>query len=117
MATTAARGKGAPPSAELLVVPALNDMIDITTTRQMAALPHPPAIVFVLLVGVSILCAVLVGYENHHADNRQWLHISTFVLMSGLTVYTILELEYPRLGLIRFDPFDEVVVDLLKQMT
>src|SRR5262245_14554070 len=48
----------------MLVLPALNDMIDITTTRQVSTENHPPAIVFFLLAGLSLLGALLVGYAS-----------------------------------------------------
>jgi hypothetical protein len=34
----------------------------------------------------------------------------------AVALYVILEIEYPRLGLIRVDAFDEVLVDLRQLM-
>jgi hypothetical protein len=34
----------------------------------------------------------------------------------ALTVYVILDIEYPRLGRIRVDAIDQVLVDLLDSM-
>ena len=39
------------PDAGKLLLPALNNMIDITTTRTMALQTHPPRIIYVLLFG------------------------------------------------------------------
>jgi hypothetical protein len=50
-AVAASRTEGAPSAAPILLLPALNAMIDITTTRTMATLMHPPAVVFVMLFG------------------------------------------------------------------
>ena len=58
----------APPRATVVLVPALNEMIDITTTRVMATRNHPPIIVFFLLVGFGLVGSVLVGY---HVRQRQ----------------------------------------------
>jgi hypothetical protein len=115
-AATAARAKDSPASTALLVLPALNNMIDITTTRAMASLAHPPLIIFLLLLGAGILCSLLAGYEMAGATNRKQLHMLIFILVSGLTIYSILELEYPRLGLIRLDRFDEALLTLLESM-
>ena len=46
----------------MLLLPALNEMIDITTTREMATQNHPPLAVFLLLGGLSLVGALLVGY-------------------------------------------------------
>ena len=48
--------------APMLLLPALNQMIDITTTRTMATQMHPPTIVFVLLFGLGLGCALMAGY-------------------------------------------------------
>ena len=34
----------------------------------------------------------------------------------GVAVYVIIDLEYPRLGLIRLDAFDQLLVNLRAQM-
>jgi len=34
----------------------------------------------------------------------------------ALAVYVILDLEFPRLGLIRFDAFDQALVELRESM-
>ncbi|MBS0171166.1 MAG: hypothetical protein JSR62_12490 [Nitrospira sp.] len=116
VATAALQEKDALPSAPILVVSALNTMFDMATTRRMAALAHPPSIVFFLLLAAGMLCAFLVGYENADGKARQWVHMVVFIMMSGLTVYVIIEMEYPRLGFIRLDAFDEVLMSVLRAM-
>jgi hypothetical protein len=46
----------------LLVLPALNAMIDITTTRYTAIETHPPVIVFQLLTILTLLCSLRAGH-------------------------------------------------------
>jgi hypothetical protein len=48
--------------AAKLLLPALNQMIDITTTRTMAEQVHRPAVLFVMLFGVAQINALLAGY-------------------------------------------------------
>lgn len=103
------------PSA-ILLLPALNAMFDITTTRTMAAQLHPPVVVFALLFGLGLGCSILAGYSMAKGRKRKWPHILAFAAVTALTVYVILDLEYPRLGLIRVDAFDQVLVDIRKSM-
>jgi len=102
----------APTQAAMLFLPALNEMIDITTTRQMATLNHPPLIIFLLLVGISLVSALLVGYDASVNKGRNWLHTFVFAAILSLTTYVIVDLEFPRLGLIRIDSADQVLVEL-----
>jgi hypothetical protein len=114
-AVTACRGAGAQ-QATMLLLPALNAMIDITTTRTMAAQAHPPTVVFALLSGMALASALLAGYAMAGAKSRSWLHMLSFAAAIAVAVYVILDLEYPRLGLIQVDAFDQVLVDARESM-
>ncbi len=103
--------------AALLVMPALNAMFDIATTRTMAGLfVHPPLIVFAMLFGLALIGAMLVGYDMAKPGARNWLHIAVFAAATGFAVYVILDIEYPRLGLVRVDPIDQALVELRESM-
>jgi hypothetical protein len=102
--------------ASRLLLPALNEMFDITTTRTMAMQMHPPTIVFVMLFGLAFASALIAGYGMARSKSRKWLHVIVFCAVLAAAVYVILDLEFPRLGLIRVDDFDQSLVDLRAQM-
>lgn len=106
----------APPQAAILLLPALNEMIDITTTRVMATPNHPPPIIFLLLAGISLVGALLVGYGASVNKDRIWLHTLVFAAILSLTTYVIVDLEFPRLGLVRVDAADQALVELRDSM-
>jgi hypothetical protein len=60
------------------VVPALNELFDITTTRTAAALRHPPLAIFALLGGIDLLCGLLVGKAAASKARRNWLYSLVF---------------------------------------
>ncbi|MBI5507047.1 MAG: DUF4239 domain-containing protein [Deltaproteobacteria bacterium] len=103
--------EGSPP-ATMLLLPALNEMIDITTTRRVAAQMHPPVVIFALLFGLGYACALLAGYGMGAGRTRNWTHMLAFAGITALTVYVILDIEYPRRGFIRVDAVDQLLVDL-----
>ena len=115
-AVAASVADGAAPSAPMLLLTALNQMIDITTTRTMALQFHPPFIIFWMLFLVALASALLAGYGMAGGKSRRWLHVISFAVVIGLTVYVILDIEFPRYGLIRVDAFDQALVDLLQSM-
>jgi hypothetical protein len=43
---------------------------------------------------------------------RRWFHMLGFALVMAFDVYVILDIEYPRLGLIHMDAFDQALADL-----
>jgi hypothetical protein len=102
--------------AAMLLLPALNEMIDISTTRLMSTRIHPPTIVFIMLVAVSLVAALLAGYGMASSTERSWIHNLSFAAIIAATVFVILDLEYPRVGLIRVEAADEVLEDLRRGM-
>ena len=115
-AVAAGRLEGAPPPATMLLLPALNEMFDITTTRTMATQMHPPIVIYGMLVGLALASALLAGYGMAGGKSRNWLHILGFAAVMAVAVYVIIDLEFPRLGLIRVDAFDQALVELRASM-
>ena len=116
MATSAVKREGIPTSTMMLVINSLNEMIDITGIQTMATRSHPPAVVFLLLVAMSLICALLVGYGTSQNTARSWLHTFTFAAVISLTVYVIIDIEFPRVGLIRVDAADEMLLQVRDSM-
>jgi len=104
------------PPVAALIVPSLNDMFDIVTTRTAATQMHPPAAVWMMLGGLTLVCSVLVGYDLGGGVRRNWLHLLTFALLFSLTLYVIIDIEYPRVGLIRVTAMDRVLQDVRDSM-
>lgn len=98
------------------LVVALNAMFDMATTRTVAAQEHPPMIIFVMIAVLSLISALLAGYGMAGSKARSWLHVLGFSVVLSLTVYVILDLEYPRLGFIRIDAADQILRDVRKSM-
>jgi hypothetical protein len=91
-------------------------MFDIATTRTLATQMHPPMIIFVMLVGMVLAASLLVGHGMASVDSSSWMHKLVFAATLAASVYVIVDLEYPRLGLIRVDAFDQALVDLRQSM-
>jgi hypothetical protein len=109
--------KEAPPQATIVVVPALNQMIDITTARAIAALTHTPKLIFSVLLILGLVCSMLAGYVLAYTNTGNVrLHVVAFAVVVTLTIYLIFDLDYPRFGIIRLDFADQGLIDLLAGM-
>lgn len=104
------------PQATMLLVPALNAMFDIAATRTAASRIHPPPVIFGMLGFVALACSLLAGVGMGAAPKRSWLHMIGFAAILASSVYVILDLEYPRVGLIRVDKIDQVLIEVRKGM-
>jgi len=113
-ATVACKESANPLTAQL--IPALNQMFDIASTRTAAAQIHPPAVIFFLLGGAAWMSSLLAGFAMAAGEMRSWVHMMGFALILTTTVYVILDLEFPRLGFIRVDSFDRLLAELRQTM-
>ena len=104
------------PQATMLLLPAINSMIDVTTNRTVALQTHPPLLVFVMLGFLALASAVLAGYGMAGSKSRSLLHVVGFAAILTITVYVILDYEFPRVGIIRLDPADHLLVDVRQSM-
>ena len=115
-AVAAGQMEGAQPQATMLLLSALNQMIDITSTRTMATQMHPPLVIYGLLFVLAMAGALFAGYGMAGSKSRSWIHMIGFATVMAAVVNVIMDLEYPRLGLIRVDAFDQVLVDVRESM-
>jgi hypothetical protein len=100
-----------------IVLPPLNQMSEIATTRTIAGLTHTPKLIMVMLLILSLVCSLLAGYVIAGSQTRQvGLHLVAFALVMTATIYVIVDLDYPRFGIIRVDFADKALEDLLTRM-
>jgi hypothetical protein len=109
--------KDAPPQATIVVIPALNEMINVPTARAIAAITHTPKLVFAILLILGLVCSLLAGYVLAGIEARKVrLYLVAFAVVVTLTIYMIFDLDYPRFGIIRLDFADQGLIDLLTDM-
>jgi hypothetical protein len=101
------------PSAARMMLPAIDQLLRIATNRTMQLQNHPPGVVYGMLFALGLLCSMLVGFRM---PVRSWLHILSFTLVTASVVYISLDIEYPRVGLIRLDRADQVLSEVRASM-
>jgi hypothetical protein len=110
-AVAAARSSPSPATATVLL-PALNEMIDMVTTRTAATTMHPPLAIYAMLFALALVSALFAGAAMAGSHQRSSLHMVGFAAVLAASTYLILDLEYPRFGLIRIDEADQLLVDV-----
>lgn len=104
------------PRLATLVLPPVNEMFDIANERTLATRNHPPVAIYLLLALLVIVSAVLAGFGMAKANTLSTLHVIGFAFVVSLAVYLIIDLDYPRLGLLRVDAADRAFADLRASM-
>jgi hypothetical protein len=95
-----------------LLLPALNDMLDVTTSRTIALHTHLPPLIFGLSISVALLSGLLAGYDMSKRKKRSWFHGFLYATVIAITIFTVIDLDYPRFGLIRLSSADSALNQL-----
>lgn len=103
-------------AARMLLLPGLNEMFGAVEEERFARRIHPPILIFVILGLTALASAFLAGFAISTGENRDWIHRVGVAAVISLAVYVILEMEFPRLGLIRVGIADQALVDLRATM-
>ena len=92
------------------MIPALNAMIDITTTRRAAGEATIPDSIMYFLFILCCSSAFLLGYDNK--KKIDWIVVTGLAIMLSATVFTIIDLDRPKTGLISMDKPNEKIIEL-----
>jgi hypothetical protein len=98
------------------VLPPANEMFDLGNSRVLASRQHPPVAVFGMLGVLVLVSGLLAGFGMAKCDRQSPLHVFGFAAVMALSIYLILDMEFPRLGLIRIDAFDQALIELRATM-
>jgi hypothetical protein len=102
--------------AAILVLPAINEMIDVTAARRLMLLTHNPGFVTALLVALAGCSGIVAGYGMSARKSRSLLHIILYAVTIAATVNVVIELDYPRSGLLRLVSADKILMQLRDTM-
>lgn len=85
------------------IVPAANDVIDLSSTRVWAARNHVPASVILLLGVCMVMAGGLTGQSFGQVSRRGRALWTVQNVLIALVLYVILDFDRPRRGLIQVD--------------
>ena len=102
--------------ARMLLRPGLNELFGVVEQERLARSLHPPYVIFVMLGLAALAAALFVGYAIATTPARNWIYMVGVAATIASATYVIIELEFPRLGLVRVDKADQHLVELRATM-
>jgi hypothetical protein len=100
----------------MLLLPSLNELFGAVEKERLARQNHPPGVIFAMLGITSLASAFFGGYGLAAAPTRPWMYMIGVAAAFSMTALVILDLEFPRLGLVRVDAMDAALVELREAM-
>ncbi len=95
-----------------LVIPGVYAMFDAADGGYQMTRVHPPLVIFCLLLALATLGSFLSGYSTAEKKADTNLYIFSYVLITSVTIFLIINLEYPRMGKIKVSDFDKVLIEV-----
>jgi hypothetical protein len=114
-ATVAACLDAAGEKARVLLIPTVNEMLGAVEKERLARRIHPPRAIYAMLAVLTLTASLFGGYSMA-ATERNWLHLIGVAAAISMTVYVVLDLEFPRRGFIRISLMDDALAELRRTM-
>ena len=92
------------------MIPALNAMFDIVTTRNAANIAKVPELIIYLLFLLCCISALTLGYSV--GKKPDWIVMVGFAGMIAMTIYLIVDLDRPRRGIITMKDMNAHIINL-----
>ncbi len=102
--------------ARMLLIPALNQSFDAVEAEYIARQIHPPSIIFVMLGVTALAAAVFAGFALAAANRRNWIYSVGIAAAVSVAVFVIIELEYPRAGLVQLSTMDQALLEMRESL-
>jgi hypothetical protein len=97
------------------MIPALNNMIDIVTTRDELRTAHIPDSIIWLIISLAIISSFVLGF-GIGKNKILWVTIWCFFLVMSISIYFILDLDRPTQGINTINVTNQKIVDIRKML-
>jgi hypothetical protein len=101
--------------ARMLLMPSVDALFDAVNEDRLAQRIHPPLMIWAMIAVAATFAGLFAGFSMA-GPTRNWFHVIGTAATISITIFVILELESPRLGLIRMDSMDEALAELRETM-
>jgi len=98
--------------ATLLMTPALNAMIDITTTRFYGEKAKVPESILWMLFALACINSFFSGYSATLKGTHDWLVEIGFCLLVSVVILFTLDIDRPRRGFVTLDGANQTILEL-----
>lgn len=109
---TAAVKASPDPRVPSMVIPSLNEMIDLEASRVAFRHIHAPVAIFVLLIVMAFACALFAGVGMGRKEIYSQLYRMAFAVLLTVTVLVIIDIEFPRVGFINISALDYLLTEV-----
>jgi hypothetical protein len=93
------------------MVPSLNAMIDMVTTREAGRNAVVPRMIFLILCLMILVSAFLSGYGSKNLERNRVL-VFAFAFITTIALYLVVDLDRPRQGFVNLSKAQQMMINL-----
>jgi hypothetical protein len=105
------------PRVPAMLIPSVNEMIDLEASRVAYRHIHAPIAIFVLLIVMAFACALFAGVGMGRREIYSQLYRMAFAVLLTITVVVIIDIEFPRVGFINISALDYLLTEVRAGMS
>lgn len=102
--------------ASLQMIPAMNEMFDLASSRLSYDRTHIPDVLLIVLTIQALAAAFANGYNSSKSQRFNLFASIGFAVLTVMVVYLILDLDRPRRGLLNLDVQQQLFTELRSKM-
>ncbi|NOK18346.1 hypothetical protein [Corallococcus carmarthensis] len=106
----------AAPDKEVLLLPPVRLMAEVAAKRTLAVRTHITSPTFIFMLGLSVIGAMLVGLTTARGEGRNWPYRLLFAFVISSAIHVVVDLEYPRTGIVSTEDADSLLLELRESM-
>jgi hypothetical protein len=102
--------------ARMLLLPSLSELFGAVDRERLARRMHPPTVIYALFIISGMASGLFGGYALAGGPGRPWLYMIGVAAAIAATTFLILQLEFPRLGLVSLRNMETALFELRATM-
>ena len=93
------------------MVPSLNEMLDIVSTREGARQAVVPRLIFFVLSILILVSAFLSGYGSKNLERNSVL-VMAFAVVTSMALFLVIDMDRPRQGFVNLNAAQQLMINL-----
>jgi cytochrome b561 len=98
------------------ILDAISTMTDAADSQHQAQYMRPPTAIVSFLFILTLIGALLAGYVMGIETSRDWFLAVLYAVLMSFSFAIILDLDYPRIGLINLDQSEQTLLAIRRAM-
>lgn len=106
----------AAPDKEVLLLPPVRLMAEVAAKRTLSVRTHITSPTFLFMLGLALVGALLVGLTTARGEGRNWPYRLIFAAVVSAAIHVVVDMEYPRTGIVSTEEADSLLLELRETM-